>query len=156
MARLRVKAGSSRSRNFLAELTQHIPDQGMQLVRYFGWYSNRARGDRALKSGTRDAGDEARIEARMMPHRRAARMRWAALIRRVYEVDPLKCRKCGAEMKIISFIERTHQPEVVEKILKHCGLWTPTDPRAPPRASERQQLELELECVPIDAFLATF
>ena len=27
------------SLDFLAELTQHIPDKGEHLVRYFGWYS---------------------------------------------------------------------------------------------------------------------
>ena len=42
-------------------------------------------------------------------------MRWAALIQRVYEVDPLKCPKCGGAMKIISFIEK-HQADVIEKI----------------------------------------
>jgi hypothetical protein len=44
------------------------------------------------------------------------------LIKQVYEVDPLFCRNCGVEMKIISFIER-RQSEVIEKILRHCGLW---------------------------------
>jgi hypothetical protein len=33
--------------DFLAELTQHIPDKGEHLVRYFGWYSYRRRGMRA-------------------------------------------------------------------------------------------------------------
>jgi len=32
--------------DFLAELTQHIPDKGEHLVRYFGWYSYRRRGMR--------------------------------------------------------------------------------------------------------------
>ena len=27
-------------------ITQHIPDPGMQMVRYYGWYSNKARGQR--------------------------------------------------------------------------------------------------------------
>ena len=30
--------------DFLAELTQHIPDKGEHLVRYYGWYSHRRRG----------------------------------------------------------------------------------------------------------------
>ena len=47
---------------------------------------------------------------------------WAALIQRVYEVDPLKCPDCGAPMRIISFIE-TRQSDVVERILRHLGLW---------------------------------
>lgn len=28
----------------LAAITDHIPNRGQQLVRYFGWYSNRGRG----------------------------------------------------------------------------------------------------------------
>jgi hypothetical protein len=54
---------------------------------------------------------------------------WAALIRLVYEVDPLLCPKCGAQMKIISFI---NQNDVIEKILRHCGLWNATVARPPP------------------------
>ena len=30
---------------FIAAITQHIPDKGFQMVRYYGWYSNRARGE---------------------------------------------------------------------------------------------------------------
>jgi hypothetical protein len=47
---------------------------------------------------------------------------WAMLIKRIYEVDPLECGKCGGEMEIISFIERGQRP-VIERILRHCGLW---------------------------------
>jgi len=57
------------------------------------------------------------------------RMTWAALIKCVYEVDPLKCPSCGGTMKIISFID---QDQVIRKILKHCGLWKGPQPRAPP------------------------
>ena len=49
------------------------------------------------------------------PSAKQARKRWAALIQQVYEIDPLSCPRCGAEMKIISFIER-HQREVIEKL----------------------------------------
>ena len=33
------------------------------------------------------------------PERAALRRRWANLIRRVYEVDPLACPRCGAGMR---------------------------------------------------------
>jgi len=46
-------------------------------------------------------------------------------------VDPLLCPKCGGTMKILSFIER-RQREVIEKILRHCGLWEEDAARAPP------------------------
>ena len=31
--------------DFLAEFTQHIPAKGAHLIRYYGWYSNKSRGD---------------------------------------------------------------------------------------------------------------
>jgi hypothetical protein len=34
---------------FIATITQHIPDKSFQLVRYYGWYSNRSRGGRKKK-----------------------------------------------------------------------------------------------------------
>ena len=37
------------------------------------------------------------------PFRKTCRSRWAALIKKVYEVDPLKCPKCSGRMRIISF-----------------------------------------------------
>jgi len=30
--------------DFIAAITQHIPDKSVQLVRYYGWYSNKMRG----------------------------------------------------------------------------------------------------------------
>jgi hypothetical protein len=54
------------------------------------------------------------------PVPRKCTLAWAALIRLVYEVDPLKCPKCGSQMEIVSFIE---DDEVIEKMLRHAGLW---------------------------------
>jgi hypothetical protein len=51
----------------------------------------------------------------------------AALIKKVYEVDPLECPSCGGRMRIISFIEKRDQAAIIKKILKHCGLWTDTE-----------------------------
>jgi hypothetical protein len=59
-------------------------------------------------------------------------MTWAALIKAVFEVDPLKCPKCGGEMKIVGFIE---EEIVIEKILRHCNLWSEPVPRPPPQKS---------------------
>jgi hypothetical protein len=66
------------------------------------------------------------------PYRRKSRITWAALIKAVYEVDPLKCPNCGGTMRIVSFIEKASQESVVEKILRHCGLWKEAAPRPPP------------------------
>ena len=51
--------------------------------------------------------------------RRELRRRWASLIRRIYEVDPLTCQRCGQAMRILSFI--TERP-VVLRILRHLEL----------------------------------
>jgi len=53
-------------------------------------------------------------------HPRNIEKNWARLIQKIYEVDPLTCPKCQGRMKIISFIE---DEELIEKILKHLGLW---------------------------------
>jgi hypothetical protein len=57
---------------------------------------------------------------------------WAALLRKVWDVDALKCPKCGGRMKVISFIE---QPSVIRRILEHMELWD--DSRSPPEILER-------------------
>ena len=37
--------------DFIAEVTQHVPDPRRHLVRYFGFYSNKSRGRRAKAKG---------------------------------------------------------------------------------------------------------
>jgi hypothetical protein len=110
--------------DFLAEVTQHIPNKGEHQIRYYGFYSNKSRGMRQKKP----------VAVPGMPEPEPAfvtkrRLTWAALIKCVYEVDPLKCPSCGGTMKIISFID---QDEVIRRILKHCNLWKDPQPRAPP------------------------
>ena len=53
------------------------------------------------------------------------------LIKRLYEIDPLACRECGSQMTVVAFLEPP-QGDVIEKILRHCGLRCPSSPRAPP------------------------
>lgn len=122
--------------DFLAELTQHIPNTGEHLVRYYGHYSNKARGLRA-KSGDED--DVPQFVAHSSRADPAARKRWAMLIHRVYQADPLLCPNCGGTMKIIAFIE-ARQGQVLRQILEHCGLWQdPSPPRTPPRPPPRRR-----------------
>jgi hypothetical protein len=60
-------------------------------------------------------------------------MRWATLIKRVYEVDPLCCPQCGGTMAIVSFIEQTDQADVIKRILTHSRLRDEYPARAPPK-----------------------
>lgn len=115
--------------DFIAEFTQHIPPKGSHLVRYYGAYSNKARGMRK-KAQVQTADPGTLNEASDTPALRCSRT-WAMLIKRVYEIDPLACPQCGGIMKVVSFIDPP-QAEVIEKILKHCGLWQEPASRAPP------------------------
>jgi hypothetical protein len=52
--------------------------------------------------------------------RRIPSKKWRELIKKVWEADPLLCPKCQKEMRIVSLIDG---PAVIERILRHLGLW---------------------------------
>jgi hypothetical protein len=112
----------------IAELTQHIPESRKHLVRSFGFYSHKARGRRARAAGAH--GNTVEVVDQHPPSTSQARRRWAALIKQVWRVDPLACPRCGARMRIVAFITPA-QRAVIERILRHRGLWEES-PRAPP------------------------
>ena len=154
--------------DFLAEFTQHIPAKGSHLIRYYGWYSNKSRGMRK-KAEAATSEEPANEEATTSRSSQA----WAMLIKRVYEVDPLSCPQCGGQMKVVSFIEPP-QSDVIEEVLKHCGLWQASSPRGPPGldglvleldaaysassidSSDQADESQELTYVAIDTFLENF
>ena len=70
--------------DWLAQLVTHIPNKGEQMVRYYGFYSNKSRGLRK-KAGTDDE-VPALIDSDIS--RKAFRKNWARLIQKVYNVDP--------------------------------------------------------------------
>ena len=112
--------------DFLAAITQHIPDKGAQMVRYYGWYSNKMR-------GVRHRG----LPPELVPHRpglsppppiKLPSKRWRDLILRVWHVDPLRCPVCQNPMRVIAVID---DPRLVEKILRHLGAWHDPPARLP-------------------------
>ena len=114
--------------DFIAAVTQHIPDKGFQLVRYY-----KARGVRA-KTGAAQAEDSAQGHE---PDRARTSAQWRRLIAKIWEADPLTCPDCGAEMRILAFIEETASSE---GILRHLGL-PPDASRGPPGARLRADLQ---------------
>jgi hypothetical protein len=52
---------------------------------------------------------------------------------------------CGGTMKIISFIKKATQQSVIEKILRHCGLWMVAEPG---RSKEPQPRPPPVEKIP--------
>ncbi len=158
--------------DFLAEVTQHIPDKGEHLVRYYGWYSHRQRGLRAKSDPEAVSDSDANVEEIKIDRsavnaqksaadgpRAGSLSTWAMLIKRVYEIDPLACPHCGAAMKIVSFIE-CRQRDVIERILRHCGLWegplrTLASARGPPgRTPQVPEPQCDLELVLDPEFVA--
>ena len=105
---------------WLRMLMNHIPDKYEHLVRYHGYYSNRSRGARRLVDNSNDVAESIRIDEPPADNRRTAN--WARLIQKVYEIDPLKCTRCGATMRIIAVID---DAGVVERIRKHLSVWDP-------------------------------
>ncbi len=113
---------------FIGAITHHIPDKSFQMVRYYGFYSNKSRGMRLKQGIVRPGGapvndSENNIEIIDVSdyHPKGISSRtWRECIKKIWEVDPLCCPNCSGEMKIISFIT---EPLVIRQILEHLGLW---------------------------------
>ncbi len=89
--------------DWLAALVTHIPDKGQQLLRYYGHYSNVGQAQKKRASTPAQ-----RLQTTPRPpeqedeFRKQCRRNWTLLIRKIYEVNPLICTRCGAIMRIIS------------------------------------------------------
>jgi hypothetical protein len=106
----------------------HIPNRGEQMVRYYGFYSNKSRGLRK-KAGTDDQ-VPGLIESEISS--KEFRKNWACLIQKIYHVNPLVCTKCSGSMRIIVLIDDS---EIIKKILKSAlGGWE-VKRKPPPRAN---------------------
>jgi hypothetical protein len=126
---------------WIHRITSHIPDPGRHCQRFYGAYSNRGR----VRLDPAD-GEDAGLPAAKLPERdnsdcsREARSRWARLIKKIFEVDPLLCR-CGTPMKIVSIIT---DPRGVDRILSHlaserCRVKDLFEPRGPPQQAGSYQ-----------------
>ena len=121
---------------FLAEWQQHIPDKWEQTTRYYGSLSASTRGAEKKRKRWKDLLNQ---DVTQLPERiRPASKNWATLIKQVYEVDPLRCPRCGENMKIVAFVQDSKE---ITKICKSLGIkpW-----RAPPPLPKKQ-LEIEFD-----------
>jgi hypothetical protein len=107
------------STDFLAAITQHIPDKGAQMVRYYGWYSNKMRGVRQRRLPPQLVVRRPGLSP--PPPLRLPSKRWRDLILRVWHVDPLRCPVCQNPMRVLGVI---NDPRVVEKMLLNCRVDT--------------------------------
>ena len=66
---------------------------------------------------------------------------WAEMIRKVYEVDPMLCPRCGGKMKVVAFITDF---AVVDKIIDYLKLSFIAE-RHPPSHIAYQELLMAAE-----------
>jgi hypothetical protein len=57
------------------------------------------------------------------------------LLRRIFEVDPLRCPRCGRAMRILAFLS---EPAVLDRILTHLRTRSPPA-RDPPSLTRRSR-----------------
>ena len=129
---------------FVHAVVTQIPDARRHMVRYSGAYSQRLRGRvQNAKGGANESAAPGAPATPVTPaekgspeaKRRSACFRpdeGRRVLQKVFEVDPLLCRKCGTKMTVIAWIT---DPVVIERILAHrrkVGLESPFDARGPP------------------------
>ena len=136
---------------FLARLTSHIPDKNQVLQRYYGHYSSRVRAmRRKAAEKNEDYEEHPLVTVEPEPEAvREAKRRWANLLRHILEVEPLRCPRCGEEMRIVSFIT---EPKTIDRILEYLRRRTETSrrrQRAPPRrCGSRRPARLQRRATP--------
>lgn len=124
----RSRMNPSLGRNFeamdplewLARMSDLIPEPGQHRTLFYGEYSNRVRGARPPEP-------EGAVAAAQPPPRRCS-PNWARLIAKVYQADPLQCSRCGQRMSIVAFVTDAF---AIRRILDHLGL-SPPPPQGKP------------------------
>lgn len=127
-----------------------VPPPRKHVVRYYGALGPRSPMRKAVNAATAgkaslgelEAGWSVTVAGKVEREAKralsAAGKAWAACLRKIFEVDPVKCGKCGGEMKLVAVVLDDGE---LERILAHQG-WPTEFPktrasRAPPRREER-------------------
>ena len=124
----------------LARLSALVPAPRVNLIRYYGvlgpaakWRASIVPAVAEIEASAAACGhDESRAGRKQCPRNYS----WAALMKRVFEFDVLKCPDCNGRLKILAAI---HPPIHTRKILECMGLPS----RAPPVARAVSQATTE-------------
>ena len=98
-------------------------------------YANRVRGERP---GETEPPDTARPSRRCSPS-------WARLIAKVFQADPLVCRRCGGPLKVVASIT---DALAIKPILEHLDLSLPE--KLPPEIRDVVRVPVDDEGREID------
>ena len=114
---------------FLQRLAALVPRPRLHLIRFHGVLAPHAKLRAAIvPSPVDDAPEQASDRTHAQPS--PARLSWARLLKRVFQIDVERCPACGGTLKIIAAIV---EPPVIVRILAHLGLPTRAPPRSPAR-----------------------
>ena len=117
---------------FMQRLAALVPRPRLNLIRFHGVLApNAKRRPQIIPDRPVTAHNTADELDGVAHHASSARMSWARLLKRVFDIDVQHCPHCGGNLTIVAAIEA---PSVMTKILDHLGLPTRAPPRAPVRS----------------------
>ncbi len=117
---------------FLEKLAALIPRPAVNLVLYHGLLAPRVRWRSQVVRYGRPAPDPKTHEVDPSAGTPSA-WSWAALMRRVFDLDVLACPRCGGRLRVIATV---HDPLAVQAVLAHPAA-RPAAPRPRPSRSRR-------------------
>ena len=116
---------------FMQRLGALVPRPRLHLTRFHGVLAPNAKLRKAVVpvpplavATPAQEGDGAHLSAGSAK----GRMRWAQLLKRVFDIDIEHCSHCGGQLKLVAAIE---EPAAIARILTHLGLAAQPPPRAP-------------------------
>jgi hypothetical protein len=115
---------------FMQRLAALVPRPRLHLIRFHGVLAPHAKLRPQIVPASINAAEPCDHHAQGLPTSAPARMSWALLLKRVFDIDVEYCTYCGGRLKIIAAIV---DPRVIEKILTHLSLPARAPPRAPAR-----------------------
>ena len=117
---------------FLQRLAALVPRPRLHLIRFHGVLAPNATLRAQIVPGGPDHMTDRSAEHDASSPSTPARLSWAQLLKRVFDINMASCPHCGGPLTLIAAIE---DPAVIAKILAHLGLPTKAPPRAPAQAS---------------------
>jgi Putative transposase len=154
--------------DFLARLTALIPAPRVNMCRYHGVFAPAsplrglvlprqlipqpaAERNTHIVDGEHEHAEAALTKVRACKHgASASKQAWAALLKRVYKVDLLRCPRCHGKMQIIAALS---EPSVVARVLAHLDLPTTLPQPAPARAPPWSEEDLDQGAFELDGEL---
>ena len=116
---------------FMQRLAALVPRPRLHLIRFHGVLAPHANLRAQIVPSTPvNAHETCDHHAQTPPALAPARMSWACLLKRVFDIDVEHCANCGGRLKIIAAIV---DPAVITKILTHLHLPARAPPRSPAR-----------------------